>query len=309
MAKTAIITIITPFGLFKFLRLPFDLRNASQTFQRMMDNIFGDLPFCFIYLDDILVFSGSLEAYRATSLQCVRSLPCVQSLLPPWSHHQPGEAYLCCFSGQVALPLCLQLWFCSSSQACVCHLCLHTFQPILQQFLGMVNCYRKCIRCTALLLCHLTNALRGDLKDFSWMLRWTPPGPDWSDQLPVVMLGLRSTPRDELGFSTPEALYGAPLCLPGEFLDYKELPPSEFLERIQSAFSGLVLTPSSSPSSLCCLCYCCSSLRRLCVPSQGCFSPASVSALLWSLQGPGLDQQMSSPCRWVPGLTQSPLIH
>ena len=51
--KTA---IITPFGLFKFLCLPFGLQNASQTFQRMMDRIFGDLPFCFVYLDDILVF-------------------------------------------------------------------------------------------------------------------------------------------------------------------------------------------------------------------------------------------------------------
>ena len=26
-------TIITPFGLFEFFRLPFDLRNAAQTFQ------------------------------------------------------------------------------------------------------------------------------------------------------------------------------------------------------------------------------------------------------------------------------------
>ena len=59
--KTA---IITHFGLFEFLRLPFGLRNAAQTFQRMMDRIFGDLPFCFVYLDDILVFSNSLESHQ-----------------------------------------------------------------------------------------------------------------------------------------------------------------------------------------------------------------------------------------------------
>ena len=51
--KTA---FITPFGLFEFLHLPFGLRNAAQTFQRMMDRIFSDLPFCFVYLDDTLVF-------------------------------------------------------------------------------------------------------------------------------------------------------------------------------------------------------------------------------------------------------------
>ena len=55
--------IITPFGMFEFLRLPFGLRNAWNTFQRMMDSILGDLPYCFTYVDDILVFSSSLEQH------------------------------------------------------------------------------------------------------------------------------------------------------------------------------------------------------------------------------------------------------
>ena len=56
ICKTA---IITPFGMFEFLHLPFGLRNAGNTFQRMMDSILGDLPYCFTYVDDILVFSSS----------------------------------------------------------------------------------------------------------------------------------------------------------------------------------------------------------------------------------------------------------
>ena len=56
--KTA---ITTPFGSFEFLRTPFGLRNAAQAFQRLMDQVAGDLPFCFIYLDDILVASPSLD--------------------------------------------------------------------------------------------------------------------------------------------------------------------------------------------------------------------------------------------------------
>ena len=52
--KTA---VITPFGLFEFLRMPFGLRNAGQTFQRLMDELMGDLPYMFIYLDDVLVAS------------------------------------------------------------------------------------------------------------------------------------------------------------------------------------------------------------------------------------------------------------
>ena len=56
VCKTA---ITTPFGSFEFLRTPFGLRNAAQAFQRLMDRVTGDLPFCFVYLDDILVASSS----------------------------------------------------------------------------------------------------------------------------------------------------------------------------------------------------------------------------------------------------------
>lgn len=59
--KTA---VITPFGLFEFLALPFGLRNAAQTFQRFIHEVFQDLDFCFIYIDDILVFSPSEKEHR-----------------------------------------------------------------------------------------------------------------------------------------------------------------------------------------------------------------------------------------------------
>ena len=52
--------IITPFEL---LRLPFGLWNARNTFQRMMDQILGNLPYCFVYIDDILVFSPDLASH------------------------------------------------------------------------------------------------------------------------------------------------------------------------------------------------------------------------------------------------------
>ena len=56
--------IITPFGMFEFLRLPFGLINTGNTFQRMMDSILGDLPYCFTYVDNILLFSNSLEEHE-----------------------------------------------------------------------------------------------------------------------------------------------------------------------------------------------------------------------------------------------------
>ena len=58
--KTA---IITPFGLWEFVKMPFGLRNAGQTFQRMMDMILAGLPYAIIYVDDILVFSPDLQTH------------------------------------------------------------------------------------------------------------------------------------------------------------------------------------------------------------------------------------------------------
>ena len=50
--KTA---VVTPLGLFAFLRMPFGLRNSGQTFQRLMDHIYAGLNFAFVYLDDALI--------------------------------------------------------------------------------------------------------------------------------------------------------------------------------------------------------------------------------------------------------------
>ena len=58
--KTA---VITPFGLFIFPRTPFGLKNAGQDFQRLMDEILGDIPRVFVYIDDILVASENPEQH------------------------------------------------------------------------------------------------------------------------------------------------------------------------------------------------------------------------------------------------------
>ena len=44
-------------GQYEFLRMPFGLANAPSIFQRAMDNT------CHIYMDDIIVFSESLEKH------------------------------------------------------------------------------------------------------------------------------------------------------------------------------------------------------------------------------------------------------
>ena len=60
IAKTA---VITPFGLYEFLRMPFGLKNGAQAFQRLIDTVCQGLDFTFAYLDDILVFSHSPDEH------------------------------------------------------------------------------------------------------------------------------------------------------------------------------------------------------------------------------------------------------
>ena len=59
--KTA---VITPFGLYEYLFMPFGLRNAGATFQRYMDTILRGLDCTFSYMDDLLIYSNDEEAHK-----------------------------------------------------------------------------------------------------------------------------------------------------------------------------------------------------------------------------------------------------
>ena len=49
---------------------------------------------------------------------------------------------------------------------------------------------------------------------------------NWVDKLPVVLLGIRSTPKDELKCSPAELVYGTTLRLPGEFFTNSSTSPT-----------------------------------------------------------------------------------
>ena len=50
---------VIPDGLFQYLRMPFGLRNAGATFQRLMNMVLRGLDNTEAYIDDVVVFSNS----------------------------------------------------------------------------------------------------------------------------------------------------------------------------------------------------------------------------------------------------------
>ncbi len=166
IAKTA---IITPFGLFEFIRMPFGLRNAGMTFQRLMDSVLGNLPFAFVYLDDILIASADkathwrhLEAVFATLQQNGLVVNPDKCLIACSSVDFLGHRLSA--SGIGPLPARVQAIADFPRPATV---------KQLQAFLGFFNFYRRFIPAAAKLVLPLTRALRGGPKGTT-LLDWSP---------------------------------------------------------------------------------------------------------------------------------------
>ena len=58
-----IAAFITPNGLYSYKVMPFGLRNAPATFQRLMNRVVWDMPGCAVYLDDVVIYSDNWKIH------------------------------------------------------------------------------------------------------------------------------------------------------------------------------------------------------------------------------------------------------
>ena len=154
IAKTA---IITPFGLFEYTRMTFGMRNAGNTFQRLMDRVTHGLAAVFVYLDDLFIASPSPDQHWADLVEvfdrleeaglvinaekCLFAVPSLDFL-----GHHVSAAGITPLPGRVA--------------ALRAHPPPTTVKE-LQGFLGAVNFYRRFLPAAAKVLRPLTDSLRG----------------------------------------------------------------------------------------------------------------------------------------------------
>src|SRR6266700_7859283 len=66
----------THFGKFEFIGMPFGLMNALASFQIMMNTILQPYlgKFCLVYLDNILIFSRTLDEHHNHVQQVLETL-------------------------------------------------------------------------------------------------------------------------------------------------------------------------------------------------------------------------------------------
>nr|VZI06174.1 unnamed protein product [Spirometra erinaceieuropaei] len=155
--KTA---ITTPFGLFEFIRMPFGLRNAAQSFQRFIDEILRGLPFAYAYIDEILVASSSAEEhashlrrifdrFQQHGLQlnvdkCVFGVNSFDFL----GHHVDQHGIT---------PL-------TEKMQCILSFPVPNTLTQLRRFIGLINYYRRFIPHCAAILAPLTDLLKSKAK-------------------------------------------------------------------------------------------------------------------------------------------------
>ncbi|CAI2723349.1 unnamed protein product [Schistosoma spindalis] len=160
IAKTA---IITPFGLFEFLRMPFGLKNAAQTFQRFMDEVTKGLDFVFVYIDDVLIASKSFHEHIDHLHQLFERFQKYGIVINPSK----------CIFGVESLEFLGHM------------IDKHGIKPLdtkieaiknfpepdslnkLRRFLGMINFYRRFIPHCSAILQPLTEVLKGKAKKFT----------------------------------------------------------------------------------------------------------------------------------------------
>lgn len=161
----------TPLGHYEYVRMPFGLKNAPATFQRLMNAILKDYinKICVVYLDDILIFSTSLEEHKdsITKIFNVLRENNLKIQFDKCKFFTKETEYL----GHVLTPEGVRPN--PNKIKDIIQLKLPTTQKQIKSFLGITGYYRKFIRDYAKVAQPMTKFLKKnskvDTKDFNYI--------------------------------------------------------------------------------------------------------------------------------------------
>ena len=157
----------TPFGLYQFRRMPFELQGAPSMFQRMMDHILvGMQDFASAYLDDLIIHSNSWEEH-VTHLRRVLQRLREAGLTVKQKKCQLAMSH-CSYLGHVVGEGLLRPEL--SKVEAVKQFQVPTTKTAVRTFLGLTGYYRKFIPGYAELAVSLTDLTR---KNASNKVKWS----------------------------------------------------------------------------------------------------------------------------------------
>jgi len=188
----------------------------SRRFSHVHIDIVGPLPSSLGYSYLLTMIDRTTRWPEAVPLSSISTETCVRAFISSWISRFGVPATLTSdrgaqFTSSVWAGVCRVLGI-STSQTT-------SFHP---QSNGMIERFHRSLK----------SSLRARAADSDWVFH-----------LPLVLLGLRSVPKEDTGFSVSEAVYGSPLTVPGEFLEAPEIPNAQFISKVEKVIAGFSVSP------------------------------------------------------------------
>ena len=154
---------VTPEGLYQYRVMPFGMKNAPATFQRMVNKLVDGLYGCEAYIDDVIIYGNSWEEHYRR-LQAVFKRFSEANLTVNLSKSEFGHAEVIFLghvvgSGQVK-PVTVKI------QALI-NYPVPTNKQQVMRFLGMAGYYRRFCRNFSVVTAPLTNLLK-KCQEYQW---------------------------------------------------------------------------------------------------------------------------------------------
>ena len=154
---------ITHNGLYQCSVMPFGMKNAASTFQRLMNIVCSKVKNCVVYIDDVVIYSNSWEDH----LQSIRELfKAIQNanLVINLAKSDFSQAKITYLGFEVGYGKVLPK---ESNIQAILDFPVPKTRKNIRQFIGLAGYYRKFVLNFSDIVCPLTNLLKKNV-DFNW---------------------------------------------------------------------------------------------------------------------------------------------
>ena len=154
---------ITHNGLYQCSVMPFGMKNAASTFQRLMNIVCSKVKNCVVYIDDVVIYSNSWEDH----LQSIRELfKAIQNanLVINLAKSDFSQAKITYLGFEVGYGKVLPK---ESNIQAILDFPIPKTRKNIRQFIGLAGYYRKFVLNFSDIVCPLTNLLKKNV-NFNW---------------------------------------------------------------------------------------------------------------------------------------------